>query len=123
MFPFAKKAYAQLSADDFGASFQLGGMTNFYHGYVFFYNLFFWLGGAMILGALVWTLGSIARSAVKPDVDTMETFKGGMSKVLMLGFLGVALISLGSVFAFVGQTLGADINILLPNQLDFLTWN
>ena len=125
MFPFANKAFAQvLTQEDFGITGRIGALYNFYNFFVLAFNLCFWIGGGLILVAMLWALAQLAYNAsLKADTDTVEVFRGGMKKILMIAFLGIVLLSLSGIFNFVGSSLGASISVRLPVELDFDLWN
>ena len=113
-----KKAFAQVTQADFGASDRIGTISNFYHFFVFFFNLFFWLGGTMLFISVIWAIANFAKNSATPDVEAKEALITGSKHILITVFVSILLMAFSLVFKFMGDSLGATISPRLPFELN-----
>ncbi len=113
--------FLAISAANFNVDKGFGFIVSLNSLFSFLYNLFYYLGWAIVVVGVVYTFAYIAQKLMfSEEKETFEIFSGGLTKIVLLIVLGLFLVSAGFIVKVVADTFGFnsnDIQLVVPKEL------
>ncbi len=118
MFMPIKKAYARLTASEFGVSDTLGNIDSLRASLIWVFNLLKWLGWAgVIVGVGFAIFMGIYSIAFGDSEETMTKLKGALVKAVLIVLLGILLLSAGFILKVVAGLVDVNILFNIPERI------